>query len=363
MNILIVKQQEFEVSGEFTLNNFINKEKTLFFDIETTGFSSINTNLYLIGCIHIDNGICFSIQWLAEKTSEESMIISKFFEYIKNFKTIVHFNGRVFYIPYIEDKCQKFDLPYNFNNFESIDIYRKVRKLKNIFMLDNLKQKTIEEFLDIKRTDIYSGKELIKVYYNYIQNHNETDLNLLMKHNFEDIYGMVRISDIVSYCEFFDGNYTISNIDISKNDEIIFFISLNHAVPRRYIFEFDSFFLWIFEDKAYINVKINREELKYFYPNYKDYYYLPLEDTSIHKSVAFYVDREFRKKAKASNCYSKKSGSFLPQYDEIVSPSFKESYKDKKAFFEVTDDFLSDSDLIKSYTLHILNLLLNNANK
>lgn len=360
---MIVKQQQFEINEEFSMNNLINKDRTLFFDIETTGFSSINTNLYLIGCMYIDKGTCFSIQWLSEEASEEELIISRFFEYIKNFKTIIHFNGSIFDIPYIEDKCKRFNLPYNFNNFKSIDIYRKIRKLKNIFKLDNLKQKTIEEFLDIQRTDLYSGKELINVYYNYVQTRNESDLSLLINHNFEDIYGMVRILDIISYYELFNGNYTVSNIDLSKNKEIIFNISLNYSVPRRYIFEFDSFFLWVFEDKAYINVKINRDELKYFYPNYKDYYYLPLEDTSIHKSVAFYVDREFRTKAKASNCYSKKSGSFLPQYDEIVSPSFKESYKDKKAFFEVTDDFLSDSDLIKSYTLHILNLILNNANK
>ena len=53
-------------------------------------------------------------------------------------------------------------------------------------------------------------------------------------------------------------------------------------------------------------------ELKYFYPNPSDYYYLPLEDCAMHKSVASFVEKEYRKKATAATCYTKKTGTFLP---------------------------------------------------
>ena len=43
-----------------------------------------------------------------------------------------------------------------------------------------------------------------------------------------------------------------------------------------------------------------QDTLKYFYDNYKDYFYLPKEDTAIHKSVATYVDKDFRQKAKTA---------------------------------------------------------------
>ena len=43
-------------------------------------------------------------------------------------------------------------------------------------------------------------------------------------------------------------------------------------------------------------VIIYQGELKHFYPNYREYYYLPHEDRAIHKSVALYVDRNFRTK-------------------------------------------------------------------
>lgn len=338
--------------------NLVHKN-AVFFDIETTGFSSFNTNLFLIGCIHIDeNGDYVSIQWLAEHPSEESLLLYNFFEYISGFDTIIHFNGSGFDIPYIEEKCRAFLLPYNFNKFNSIDIYRKISKLKNIFKLENLKQKTIENYLGVNRIDKYSGGELISVYQNYVKSKDKNDELLLLQHNLDDISGMVQILDIIAYTNIFEGKYTIEKIDITDSDEIVFYLSLMHAVPKRITYGFGPFLLSAMENNAYIKIEIYTNELKFFYPNYTDYYYLPVEDVSIHKCVAFYVDKHYRTKAKAANCYSKKTGRFLPQHKEIISPYFKIDYNDKITYFEVTDEFLSDNNLIKSYTLHILNLLL-----
>ena len=46
-----------------------------------------------------------------------------------------------------------------------------------------------------------------------------------------------------------------------------------------------------------MRVPLYEEEMKYFYSNYKNYYYLPDEDTAIHKSVASYVDKKYRVQA------------------------------------------------------------------
>lgn len=57
-------------------------------------------------------------------------------------------------------------------------------------------------------------------------------------------------------------------------------------------------------------------ELKTFFKDYKDYYYLPAEDYAIHKSVGEFVDRSARKQATAHTAYIKKAGTFIPVYDE-----------------------------------------------
>ncbi|MGN1186854.1 MAG: hypothetical protein ACI4R6_00030, partial [Lachnospiraceae bacterium] len=70
------------------------------------------------------------------------------------------------------------------------------------------------------------------------------------------------------------------------------------------------------------------------------------------------VDKNFRTRAKAANCYSKKTGCFLPQYDEIICPYFKIDYYDKTKYFEFTDEFKNDKDAVKKYFLHIMTHLM-----
>ena len=106
-----------------------------------------------------------------------------------------------------------------------------------------------------------------------------------------------------------------------------------------------------------IRIPVYEGTLHYFYPNYKDYYYLPKEDMAIHKSVATFVDKEFRVKAKATNCYTKKFGVFLPQFDEIISPAFRMELKDDVSYFEYTEDFILSTELLNSYVKHILQSL------
>ena len=85
-------------------------------------------------------------------------------------------------------------------------------------------------------------------------------------------------------------------------------------------------------------IPIYEEELKYFYANYKDYYYLPTEDIAMHKSIASFVDREYREQAGASTCYTRKFSSYLPQWKILVEPFFKREYKSNELFFELTDE-------------------------
>lgn len=93
---------------------------------------------------------------------------------------------------------------------------------------------------------------------------------------------------------------------------------------------------------------------KYFFDDYKDYYYLPLEDRAIHKSVAEFVDRAFRKKATRETCYQKKEGLFLPQPRDIYSPAFREGSKIRHSFFTPDDYFLSDQTKLKEWLISII---------
>lgn len=349
------------IEGRFT------SSEVLFFDIETTGFSSKTTQLYLIGCLYFENNRPILKQWFAENPIDEPELLKEFFNFTKNYQYLVHYNGSGFDIPYLLQKCQQYNLPYDFSCIHSIDLYKSILPYKKFLKLDSLKQKSIENFLDINRNDIYSGGELISIYYEYQKTKSKELYELLLLHNHDDLMGLVQILPVLSYKDFLQGNFHITQVELNSiktieqipSMELILTLSLRNPLSKRISFGAHGLYFTSYDHTCKMKISIYTGELKYFYPNYKDYYYLPLEDTAIHKSVAFYVDKDYRTKAKAANCYSKKTGRFLPQYKEIMSPYFKIDYFDKISYFELTDEYIKHPEKLHTYIVHIFECLKN----
>ena len=344
--------------------NDIFKEDVIFFDIETTGFSPARTSLYLIGCATRDqSGVCIT-QFLAEQKEEQSQILSEFMNLLSQYQTIITFNGLGFDIPYLKAKCHEFKIPEQFDSFHFIDIFKSVSKLKFLLNLPNYKQKTIESFLDIDRKDTYTGGELIEIYHNYCLHPENEALQLLLLHNYEDVLGMLDLLPVLSYGEFFCGNYQISDCQIlnddtvSKSSVFALTIHLKYAFPQEVSCQLPQLFLQGNQNEVILSIPVYTGELHFFYDNYKDYYYLPAEDVAIHKSVAAFVDKEFREKAKASNCYTRKEGRFLPQFESLITPEFKESRNDKISYFELTNEWINSGAQLHSYIQHLLYYVL-----
>lgn len=334
----------------------------VFFDIETTGFVPANSSLYLIGCAYFEDKVLHLSQWFLDTPEDEENLICAFLDFCSGFSKIIHYNGAGFDIPYIIKKCAIYHIPCDFSHLKSIDIYKLITPYKDFLKLPGLKQKQLEDFMGISRKDEYSGGELIKVYNAYISSPSDKLLMLLLLHNYEDVLGMLKIVSVLNYIELANGNFTVSDFTVTDSKtasdvtvkEAIITLKTAVNIPVRISNGNDNFYLTACGDTAKICVRIHTDELKYFYPNYKDYYYLPAEDCSIHKSVAFYVDKNYRTKAKAADCYSKKTGTFLPQYRPLFEPYFKIDYMDTITYFELTDDFSSDNGRIKEYAAHII---------
>jgi hypothetical protein len=93
------------------------------------------------------------------------------------------------------------------------------------------------------------------------------------------------------------------------------------------------------ETTARISIRMLSGCLYHYFPDYRNYYYLPEEDTAIHKSVSSFVDPAHREKATAQTSYVKKEGTFLPmngRSDTIRQdkPLFRRYYKDPVSWFE-----------------------------
>lgn len=346
---------------EYNLTNELFNKDCIFFDIETTGFSPASSSIYLIGCLRRQGNELIIDQFFAEKKTEECEILQAFITLLQEYKTIISFNGIGFDIPFVKAKCATYGIKEHFNDFSYIDIFKHIGNIKFILKLPNYKQKTIENFLEISRNDIFSGGELIAVYEDYIKTHSSEAEKLLLLHNFEDVTGMLDLIPILSYFNILKGAFSIketvtspyTTYDGAEGKEIIITLENNYCVPKRVSFQFNDYYFTMNKNTTKIRIPLFDGELRYFHENYKDYFYLPAEDMAIHKSVAAFVDKQYRKPAKASNCYTRKTGIFLPQLSNIMTPSFKFEYKDKVSYFEFTSDFNESDAMIRQYVNHI----------
>lgn len=368
-----------------------DEKKQIFFDIETTGFSSNSDICYLIGVVYNDKGTIKYNQWFADTPREEEEIIRSFCVFLDNCSSVIHFNGDGFDIPFITERGKKYGITLDFSRLESIDILKHTRNIRNLLKLENYKQKTLEGFLEINREDKYSGGELINIYKRYTAFKEPSDRELLLLHNRDDILGMLPLYSILSYENIFNKNFNLENVvlsnlnsnekNITKDDVtqfLNFTLSLSASVPKQIVMAMpvsnmfsskkgtDSFStgdemisILIKDDLLKISVPVYNTELKHFYPNYRDYYYLPEEDKAIHKSVGIYVDSSFKEKAKKENCYVKNVSSYIPvplSYENKFL-TFRKNYNDNSNYLELNNAFLDDKNDVFNYISDIIDAI------
>ena len=71
--------------------------------------------------------------------------------------------------------------------------------------------------------------------------------------------------------------------------------------------------------------------------NYKNYFYLPLEDICIHKDIAAFVDKDAKVKAKRETAFLIKDANFMGFCGENSLKKFKVDYISKEVFIDMAD--------------------------
>lgn len=312
----------------------------IFLDIETTGLSAKSSFLYMIGVIYYHEQSFHYKQWFLENSSEEKKVLELVSQFLSSYHTIIHFNGTTFDLPYLIQKFERYQLPFSFDTFQSIDLYRTLKPLKNILKLPNCKQKSFEDALNITRQDCFDGGMLIEIYHDYLKKKKAESLHFLLLHNKEDIIHMLDLCSLIPYLDFLDVsflenvNLTISAtlektkaLDKTERYELHIILKTIAYYPILFHYQTDLFQLILQSGSLHLLVSNPTMEFKNYYPDYKNYYYLPEEDTAIHKSVSSYVDKSHRIKATKDNCYSR---------------------------FLCNEQFLSNTNALIAYTKNIL---------
>ena len=327
--------------------------KALFIDIETTGLKKETTSLYLIGCgFYTDEGFMTRL-FFADDPCEEYDIMVRFRDFAKGFSHLFCFNGFKFDIPYLEYKASKYDLDDFFAGLSTVDIYRLCKPLRYLLFNDSMRQKAIESFLGIMREDKYGGGELIEVYKRYTRTNSPQDLDLLITHNREDVIGMHLILPILNYLELKDAPLEFEGYDVNgytdfggnSLEEVILTYRTPLTLPRPFVAKTDSMYVRYSSESGKIMIRLPLVEgtMKLFFDNYRDYCYIPDEDTVVPKSLAEALPKGSYKKATRDTCYQPVTGKFVKQPAAVFEPVLKISYKDKRRYFKFPDSFKKEA--------------------
>ncbi len=387
---MLTYEQKINVSPELFDSYSHLPTRVLFFDIETTGLSPEGSLIYLICVGYLKDSTPTLRQWFAESPKDEPAVIQAFFDFLSDYRLLVHFNGNTFDIPFVSKRAALYEIEDSLSTIESFDILKYIRACKSILGLKSCSQKAVELFMGIYREDEYNGGELIEVYKQYVgrsrydklkhgtplaieagsglaslpKTPSESLLYLLLLHNAEDVEGLVKFSPLVPLLRFLAGDCETFNqlaTDVGADE-----IRLKFAFRRPFgvgsvnalLSKESGVSLAIEGSTVTLRLPLYSGELKYFFENYKDYYYLPLEDYAIHKSAGGGVDKSRRKNATAATCYTKKAGCFIPfgKYEGLHP--FKTDFKSKQYYVELSEftklleckDKINYSEMIKELT-------------
>lgn len=302
----------------------------VFYDIETTGLSRHSTFLYLIGALTQENHSWFLYQWMAESHEEEKELLNIFSDFLKSASSTIQYNGTSFDQPYLEERYKIHNLPSPFVSLPSLDLYQKLKSCKDLLKLKKMKQPDLEYFLGLPARKHCSGEECVRLYKSYEKNRDSVLRDIIMGHNEEDMLGLEKIFSMMAYPALMTRGYEPLNAFL-ENDRLIIKFKLPVPVPVPVSKKGDGFYFTCREKEGALEAEAANNKVKQYYSNYKDYDYIPQEDTAMPKILSRYMDKSLRKNARPETCYT---------------------------WFLCDESFLDDKDKQKQYLNHTLPCLL-----
>ncbi|MBR2765998.1 MAG: ribonuclease H-like domain-containing protein [Blautia sp.] len=298
----------------------------VWFDIETTGLSPQNQEIYLIGAVNMENQSFILDQWFSDGgAEEEKAILGMFFDSISENTALISFNGDAFDLPFIHKRSQLYGLEDPAAECVSLDLYRSLRNYKKLLSLSGTKQISFEQCLGADSRSAADGRECIRLYRQYAKavckrdsrttsepsdGNSETEDQLLaalshavLQHNEEDLCGLIRIGSLLSCSQLGEGRIRFLE-GHAVPEGLLCLFETESPVPVQIQFREPGLELYISDGHGKALLESWNGKCRLYHKDYKNYDYLPGEDMAVHKSLSAYIDRSLKKSATPLTCYT-----------------------------------------------------------
>lgn len=288
---------------------------TICLDIETTGLMPSVCALFMIGCAVIDEETheLLITQWLADGLTwdDETAVLKAFTDFLtERHKAYDHlhlltYNGDRFDLRFLKERfiqCKLSD-PLSDPWIHPIDLMVRLKPIKKVYELKNMKLKTLAEFMKIQSNKTPEGKILINKYHEYIKEKDPETLDLLWQHNINDLLQTIGILPLYQTLAILNGSFTVTEALIT--DQTLRLIAFSDCmVPAPVDLSYDGHRLHIEDHNLCYQIDLCERGLHYYHTDIKNYVYLPKEDFVIPKTMAAFVPACDRCKADKEHCYT-----------------------------------------------------------
>jgi len=182
----------------------MDPRRAVFVDTETTGLAGgTGTYAFMIGIGYFQDEQFVVEQFFMRDYGEEPAQLLALAERLKQFETVVSFNGKAFDLPLIQTRFALSRIPFTLTQGPHLDLLFPSRRLWRD-MLPSCALSTLEtDVLGVQRSgDDVPGYLIPALYFDYVRNGDARPMVGVFYHNVQDILSMVTLS--VQLCRVFD---------------------------------------------------------------------------------------------------------------------------------------------------------------
>ena len=312
----------------------------LLLNIETTGLYARSSFVYMAGAAWPQDG-SFQVRiLLAHSRRDEPLLLDELHKLLLRHPAVYTYGGRSFSYQYLNERYANYHEGILIaGNQMGNDLQKRTAPYREVIGLPDMKKLTAEAAAGFQRSGIREGARLIEVYEAWERSHEEADSETLLTHCREDMYSLAWLLPLASFSDFFSGKAGKPQIDDEGS-------CLRLDFASEIAFPWDVSWTGAYADialhahEAGVRLPVREGRLRYFLSGpCRDYYYLPEEDQAVHKSVAAFVDRNYRRRATPDTLYVPQDGRFVQLPPEILDGYrvFRESRKDRRGYIRTED--------------------------
>ncbi len=313
----------------------------IYFAITTTGSDPRMSHMITAGLAYEENEKLIFRQETLEKPADELALLKRLADMLRN--TGGNIISTTSDIQYIKSK-------YSFYRLSDPLLGRKTVYLEDMLKTAGCSgndRYAYESRIGFERNSILNGSLFPGEYTEYLLTGRKDIIDELITHNTDDLKSLAAVFRSASASDPFTPENIIINSVIANDGLLTIRFSLADTPAAKEGIELQGtvrtpedalrYSLCACFNTGEFKCEALRGELRFYFENYKDYYYLPMEGRAVHKSVGQFVDPAYRKRARKETAFEPYQGDFYPAFSSGIKPCFKNAPDDAISFFRLSD--------------------------